>query len=94
MEGEGCFYSTPATTDKNCSQFRLHAAQKQKWPLEKLQELVGGTINGKGTEYYQWTMSGLPALSLALEMFPILSPKRRSQFEMYFTRWEHKQGAC
>lgn len=85
MEGEGCFYATP----RKCAQFRIHAAQKQLWPLEKIRSLIGGTINGKGKEYYQWTLSGTEAIQASLMIFPFLSPRRKFQFEKYLSKWEH-----
>ena len=86
IEGEGNFYSTP----RKVAQYRLNASQKQREPLERLQTMFGGTIwEHKTGGYHQWSHGGIKALEASLEIFPLLSPRRKSQFDKALARWEH-----
>ena len=79
LEGEGSFAS-------NGSSDRIHAAQKIKEPLEKLQALFGGTIAWKssGTGIWEWRVFGARARGIMLTLYTLFSEKRKKQISKNF----------
>jgi hypothetical protein len=88
-EGEGTFVIHDSGRSFN---YHLRVTQKQRWPLERLQEMFGGAIYPRRTESaYGWALQGVPARDLALRFAPYLSPRRRRQIAIALLRrmqWE------
>jgi hypothetical protein len=87
MEGEGYFHSRKAS-----GMMDLQASQVQKWPLDRMQALFGGTIykNPKVT-FYHWRLPGVVGAGLAMTLYPLMSPRRQEQIRFALTRWKsHK----
>jgi len=92
LEGEGCFQG-------RCKGAVLvSASQVQREPLERLQTLIGGPIriypqkNPKHQPFHRWHVLGDVAVDLMLEIFHLMSPKRREQMEAILKRWSSSTG--
>jgi hypothetical protein len=96
LEGEGTFHvqgRSRKTTGYNGVP-SISAVQVQKWPVERLQEILGGRIyhcakvqdrwSSKRQPYWKWTMAGRAAAGVMLTIYPYLSPKRQQQCDAVF----------
>lgn len=80
FEGDGSFGGSGTTAS---------AAQKNRWPLDKLKEVFGGTVNsyelkdantkGESVWYYRWSLCGPLARSFGVNIYPFVSPRRQEQ---------------
>lgn len=73
LEGEGSF--------RGPKSIRVDAAQKQLWPLKKLQKLLGGSIYNRDS-YGRWAVHGKTAANLMWSLYSLMSPRRREQIEV------------
>ena len=87
LEGEGSF--------SGGRWIRIGAAQVQKWPLERLQRLFGGSIvphhvksTGKQQPCNQWRLTGHQAAAVMMTLFSLLSPRRKEQIVVTLTQWK------
>ena len=87
LEGEGSF--------SGGRWIRIGAAQVQKWPLERLQRLFGGSIvphhvksTGKQQPCNQWRLTGHQAAAVMMTLFSLLSPRRKEQIVATLTQWK------
>lgn len=76
FEGEGSVASVGGA--------RAYVGQKDRWILERLRDLFGGTIslarNQKyAAEYWSWHISGTRARGFLMTIFGFLSPRRKEQ---------------
>jgi hypothetical protein len=89
IEGEGCFDFSKT------SSCRVRVSQIQRAPLDKLVELFGGSIwvakryvNRHGPQVvWTWTAYGQTAAGLAMTLWPLLSPNRRTQINKMLALW-------
>ncbi len=76
LDGEGCI---TVSSSHRSFQLRVTAGQAQREPLERLQNLAGGSISPQkipsGKPFWQWEVSGLKALALLTEILPELTVK-------------------
>ena len=91
LEGEGCFHVGGRTS--------MAAAQVQIEPLEKVQRILGGTINGpystknpKRKPFFSWRLNGVPAIAAMLTLFSLLSPKRKAAITRAVQEWKAAPG--
>ncbi len=77
LEGEGCFFCGKDNA------LRVVVTQKQKWPLEKMEEIFGGQIlsikKANGREYWQSQWFNSNAVPICQAVLPYLSPRRFGQ---------------
>ena len=66
--------------------FRMEVAQKDRWILDRLRSLFGGSVyvrreHYKGGRYilHQWYLTGPRACGFAYSIYTWLSPRRRAQ---------------
>lgn len=76
LEGEGSF-SGGGTHGYG----RVSAPQVQRWPLEQLQKLFGGTIADyrEKRNTYHWWVTGSRARGVMMTLYSLVSPKRQEQ---------------
>lgn len=82
IEGEGSFFYSKKSTA------RVTAVQKQRWPLEELRRLIGGTLYFTGRNYWQWHVGGEVAAGLMMTLFQLMSPRRKEQIKTALTFWK------
>lgn len=59
--------------------------QKERWPLERAQTIMGGTISGKSSDgCLRWWICGVNARAVIKLMYPHLSPRRQGQIDSKF----------
>lgn len=90
FEGEGTTKNT-----KNGGGTLLSVAQKERWILDRLRELFGGTVraykqycNGPGSEfrtYHRWDLGGPRGRGFLMTIYTFLSPRRKLQAQ---AAWE------
>ena len=92
LEGEGCFQGRcKGAVLVSCSQV-------QREPLERLEKLFGGPIrlyqqkNPKHQPYHRWHLLGDKAADLMMQIFHLMSPRRREQIEWVLRRWSASTG--
>jgi len=84
LEGEGGF----GTKKKGRGQASISASQKQRWPLERLQEWWGGEIY-PDRDSWRWEANGWLAHLIITCIKPYMSPRRLDQINrlpMYVSR--------
>ena len=80
LEGDGYFGQHRTTVT-------VSVIQKQKWPLEYLQQFLGGTLGletkqhglSKGKSYHMWRVTGARARGLMMTVYKFMSPERQSK---------------
>lgn len=94
LEGEGSFLVGTRGSGVVC------ATQVQRQPLERLVELVGGTIwlkrrsDGNRKDQHLWSMGGIRAIGLMMTLFGLMSPGRKNQIRRSLERWKSHQTSC
>lgn len=87
IDGDGCVYQSRTTP-------MITATQKDRWPLDKLVALFGGTIyrhvrnESKGHIYYRWDLYGNAAAGVMMTLFVLLSPRRQEKIREIIGRWK------
>ena len=87
IDGEGCFYIGKTKTPK------IQIAQKDAWPLLKVQQLVGGTIYDvkgscvPGRRYNLLMIVGKQAIGVMMTLYPFLSPRRQAKIIQILGIW-------
>lgn len=91
LEGEGCFHVGGRTS--------MAAAQVQIEPLQKIQRILGGTINGpysaknpNSKPFFSWRLNGVQAIATMLTLFSLLSPKRKAAITRAVQEWKSAPG--
>lgn len=87
LEGEGCFSFVEKKKYPGRYDIRVAAAQKQRQPLERLQQLFGGSIYDSA-RISCWTMQGRKAIGLMMTLWPVMSPRRREKIEDVIEKWK------
>lgn len=90
LEGDGSFLAGENNYIIVC------ASQVQKFPLEKLQSLVGGniTLEARNHKYpnwndiYRWQVSGARAAGLMMTLYSLMMSKRRRQIATALETWK------
>ncbi len=93
IEGEGCFRKSSLRQSTAVS-----VAQVQREPLERVQRLFGGNINGKDAAKYNprasycytWAVGGVAAVGIAMTLYPLMSTKRKRQIRETLTYWRSR----
>jgi hypothetical protein len=91
LEGEGCFYT--ARKNPNGASGGVTAAQVQRWPLDKLRGIFGGSIalrrrQPPANDAWYWGLYGRDAVGLMMTLYGLLSPKRQAQIRAFLPRWK------
>ena len=95
LEGEGSFIAPHNSP-------RVSACQVQREPLERLQELLGGSISVRtrtGSRFknaqpsHDWHASGSLAIQIMLTIFSLMSPRRRVQISESVNKWRQAPGS-
>lgn len=80
MEGEGCF-----TCVRPGGNARANAAQVNKEPVQRLQNMFGGSLtlyaprNSKHSEIWRWQVCGARARGVMMTLYSLLSVRRKQQ---------------
>lgn len=88
IEGEGCFH-----WHKRGSRAEIRVAQVQREPLERLQHLFRGHIYLRKSSrptwqpVHVWAIYRSSAIGLAMTLYSLLSPRRRSQSLAVIQSW-------
>jgi hypothetical protein len=88
LEGEGYF-------SWNRTAISVQASQVQREPLDRLQQLIGGRINGpyatgNQSPYYRWSLCGTRAAELCMTIFVLMSPKRKDKIRTVLAEWRSR----
>lgn len=94
LEGEGCFRMPKAPG----SGLNISASQVQRFPLDTLLCLFGGSIRAKPykppqNNQWVWTLIGIQASGLMMTLYALMSPRRREQIATALTTWRTRQPA-
>lgn len=95
LDGEGCF-------SFNRNTCRIQVAQKELWPLHKVQKLLGGNIYTfaggykPGQTYHALHITGKHAAGAMMMLFSLLSPRRQEKVGACLALWRKvpNRGAC
>lgn len=95
FEGEGYFWSA-----MNAVTPYISANQVQKYPLERMKSLLGGSIHickqankyGNEKECSRWVASSSRAVGVMLTIYPLMSPKRKNQIRAVIEKWKSGKG--
>ena len=84
LEGEGCFHWGRLCPKGNRSGSALACAMTDKEPLEKLQQLFGGSLrplklNPPRKQAWRWLASGARGRGGVMTLFQFMSPRRQEQ---------------
>lgn len=91
LEGEGSFSSKSSGSRKRpYRNSEIQATQLQRWPLDKLVSLIGGTICLSKGKYWRWSGSGGLARGLAMTIYSLMSLRRQEQIRIMLQRDETK----
>ena len=92
MEGDGSF------TFSKAGNLAVTAGQVQRWPLEKLQGLYGGSIYEKkidtrhnSQQAYVWTLTGSAAAGIMMTLYSLMTEKRKEQIRKALDGWKQKR---
>ena len=91
LEGEGSFLC-----GKTKSQIQVTAAQVQRWPLEKIQNMFGGGISlneetrKNRQPCHHWHTTDARAAGICMTLYPLMSPRRQKQIVAALDRWKAK----
>ena len=94
LEGEGSF-----TCLGNGTVPSVHAQQVQKEPLERLQQLFGGSIyfypsrKENASDSWRWAVNGQGAVGIMMTLYSLMSPKRKEQIRKVLATWRAVRGA-
>jgi len=90
LEGEGSFYCSEVK-----SLLRIMAPQKEREPLARLQQLLGGSLRtairrykGQPHEMFEWDASGSRAAGIMMTVYVEMSQRRRTQIRLALSRWK------
>lgn len=86
MEGEACFGRTFGRGIKTNGSLYIQVSQVELDPLEKLQKLLGGSINKYSQDtktgwrdYYRWQVCGITAEKVMVTVYPLMFSKRQKR---------------
>jgi len=85
LDGEGCFYMNRSTC-------RIQIAQKDPWPLLKVQGIIGGrfySVKGSipGRRYHALFLTGRRAVGGMMTVYSLMSPRRQAKIVEILGRW-------
>lgn len=91
LEGEGSFIMSRKTGDS----LTVSAPQKDREPLDKLQSIFGGKINGpyKNLPCLNWTVHGSAAAGIMMTVYPFMSLRRRNKIAECLMIWKTRPVA-
>jgi hypothetical protein len=75
FEGEG----SVAPPSKHAGSLVVSITQKDKWLLERLRALFGGSVLTNHTKYGRWNLSGARGRGFVMTIYKFLSPRRQEQ---------------
>lgn len=76
-EGEGSCQGRPHKGSTHGD--HVTVSQKDKWLLEKLKQLFGGSIKKHTGDCYLWFLCGPRCRGFLMTIYPFLSPRRKLQ---------------
>lgn len=82
FEGEGWCGRTVRYKNGTGTGTRLSVGQKDRWLLDRLQALFGGTISvnhQRFGEFWYWRLSGPRCRGFLMTIYKFLSPRRKAQ---------------
>jgi hypothetical protein len=88
LEGEGSFgfYDGP----------KIQVSQVQRWPLERLHALYGGTMNQRQfvqerhKKAWNWALASSRAVGLMMTLYALMSPVRQAQIMRVLLEWRKR----
>lgn len=90
LEGEGSFTFRGRNTCVNATQVQL-------WPLERLQDYVGGRLavvthhrKPQWSTINVWSMSGPSAIGVMMTIYTLMSPRRQGQIDKVLANWRSR----
>lgn len=93
LEGEGSF-------EGNKGKFEVSAAQVQRWPVDRLNEIFSGTLNLRHKPSrvmwkpaFFWRVGGPRAIGLMMTLYCLMSPKRQGQILKAINHWKSRAVA-
>lgn len=92
LDGEGSFGFYNGSV-------RVCAHQVQKWPLERLQKMFGGSLKlvkrqgFKPREIWAWNVSGPIASGLCMTIYSLLSPRRQEKVKESLAVWRSRPAS-
>lgn len=91
LEGEGSFYGCEPFP-KRGAPIEVSASQVQKWPLEKLNSIIPGTMrlrkkNSPTSSIWIWYANTANSAGLMMTIYSLMSPKRKEQIERALFFW-------
>lgn len=96
LEGEGCFFASRKGSATALTRVMgVQAAQVQKWPLDRLSQMFGGSVRpragrGRQKDYFCWGLYGPRAAGLTMTLYQFLSPKRQKQIVECLREWRER----
>ena len=89
LEGEGSFYAPKPSLG---STIAVSAPQMQREPLERLQQIFGGSINGRaGAGIFTWVVYGTPAAAIMMTLAVMMSPRRKAAIVRALEGWRKQR---
>ena len=92
LEGDGSFLFSKA---RNVT---VSAAQVQRWPLDKLQGMFGGSISihhypdrPTWQSVHRWVLTGTKAAGLMMTLFSLMTVYRKEQIKKALEGWKTKE---
>jgi hypothetical protein len=84
LEGSGSFSFK--------SSLALTGTQADKWPLDRLREMFGGTIKAAGKpvnkQVLSWYLHGHRAAAVMMTLYCLMSPRRQEQIRSALAIWK------
>ena len=92
LDGDGSFLFSKARN------LTVQAVQVQRWPLDKLQRMFGGSISihpypdrPNWQSVHRWTLSTTKAAGLMMTLYPLMTVYRKGQIKKALDGWKIKE---
>src|SRR5258708_40224830 len=69
----------------------VQATQVQREPLERLQQMFGGSLN-QYNGYHRWGLYGTQAAGVLMTLYTLMSPRRKGQIAAALEHWKTLPG--
>ena len=94
LEGEGYF----GIGDGGRSGATVRVTQVQREPLERLQDLLGGSVKPRlpkppHSPAHVWTLCGKHAVGLMMTIYGMMSPRRKDKIKKVLDCWRVAPGS-
>lgn len=91
LEGDGHFCFSKAR------HLQIQATQVQRWPVDKLQGMFGGSISVHDPNrpnhqiVHRWTLTGTHAAGLMMMLYSLMTVARKEQIKKSLAGWKEKE---